>query len=111
MIAGPSGVGKGTVVREVLSRIPDGLVLSVSATTRPPRPGETDGTDYYFVDDEGFDRMVADGEMLEWAEVFHGHRYGTPSGPSDCTVTPATTSCSRSTSRELAGCGSGCPTP
>ena len=81
MIAGPSGVGKGTVVREVLSRIPDGLVLSVSATTRPPRPGETDGTDYYFVDDEGFDRMVAGGEMLEWAEVFHGHRYGTPSGP------------------------------
>jgi len=81
VIAGPSGVGKGTVVREVLSRIPDGLVLSVSATTRPPRPGETDGTDYYFVDDEGFDRMVAGGELLEWAEVFHGHRYGTPSGP------------------------------
>ncbi len=81
MIAGPSGVGKGTVVREVLSRIPDGLALSVSATTRPPRPGETDGTDYYFVDDEDFDRMVAGGEMLEWAEVFHGHRYGTPSGP------------------------------
>ncbi len=81
MIAGPSGVGKGTVVREVLSRIPDGLALSVSATTRPPRPGETDGTDYYFVDDGDFDRMVAGGEMLEWAEVFHGHRYGTPSGP------------------------------
>lgn len=81
MIAGPSGVGKGTVVREVLSRIPDGLALSVSATTRPPRAGETDGTDYYFVDDEDFDRMVAGGEMLEWAEVFHGHRYGTPSGP------------------------------
>jgi len=69
------------VVREVLSRIPDGLALSVSATTRPPRAGETDGTDYYFVDDEDFDRMVAGGEMLEWAEVFHGHRYGTPSGP------------------------------
>jgi guanylate kinase len=81
VIAGPSGVGKGTVVREVLSRIPDGLALSVSATTRPPRPGETDGIDYYFVDDEDFDRMVAGGEMLEWAEVFHGHRYGTPSGP------------------------------
>jgi guanylate kinase len=81
VIAGPSGVGKGTVVREVLSRTPERLVLSVSATTRPPRPGETDGTDYYFVDDEDFDRMVAGGEMLEWAEVFHGHRYGTPSGP------------------------------
>ena len=81
MIAGPSGVGKGTVVREVLSQVSDGLVLSVSATTRPPRPGEVDGTDYYFVDDAGFDRMVTDGEMLEWAEVFHGHRYGTPAGP------------------------------
>ncbi|MGZ8597204.1 MAG: guanylate kinase [Actinomycetota bacterium] len=80
VIAGPSGVGKGTVVREVLSQVPDGLVLSVSATTRPPRPGEVDGTDYYFVDDAGFDRMVTDGEMLEWAEVFHGHRYGTPAG-------------------------------
>ena len=81
MIAGPSGVGKGTVVRRVLSRIPDGLDLSISATTRPPRPVETDGVDYVFVDDAGFDRMVHDGEMLEWAEVFHGHRYGTPGGP------------------------------
>lgn len=81
MIAGPSGVGKGTVVREVRSRVPDELVLSVSATTRPPRAGETDGVDYVFVDDDGFDRLVADGEMLEWAEVFHGHRYGTPAPP------------------------------
>ena len=81
MIAGPSGVGKGTLVREVRSRLPQGYVLSVSATTRAPRPGEVDGTDYYFVDDAGFDRMVGDGEMLEWAEVFHGHRYGTPAGP------------------------------
>ena len=111
MIAGPSGVGKGTVVREVLSRVPDGLVLSVSATTRPPRPGEVDGTDYYFVDDAGFDRMVTDGEMLEWAEVFHGHRYGTPCRTSQ----PASRCrsmmwCSRSTSREPAGYGSGFPT-
>jgi guanylate kinase len=81
VIAGPSGVGKGTVVREVRSRVPDELVLSVSATTRPPRAGETDGVDYVFVDDDGFDRLVADGEMLEWAEVFHGHRYGTPAPP------------------------------
>ncbi len=58
-------------------------MLSVSATTRPPRDGEVDGTDYYFVDDAGFDRMVADGEMLEWAEVFRGHRYGTPKGAVD----------------------------
>ena len=80
MIAGPSGVGKGTVVRAILARVPHGLVLSVSATTRPPRPGEFDGTDYFFVDDEGFDRMVADGELLEWAEVFHGIATG-PRGP------------------------------
>jgi len=81
VIAGPSGVGKGTVVRAVRSRVPGDLVLSVSATTRPPRAGEVDGVDYFFVDAAGFDRMVADGEMLEWAEVFHGHRYGTPAGP------------------------------
>lgn len=81
MIAGPSGVGKGTVVRNVRSRIPGDLVLSVSATTRPPRPGEVDGTDYLFVDDAEFDRMVREKELLEWAEVFHGHRYGTPAGP------------------------------
>jgi guanylate kinase len=83
VIAGPSGVGKGTIVRRVRSRVPDELVLSVSATTRPPRPGEVDGIDYFFIDGAGFDRMVADGEMLEWAEVFHGHRYGTPAGPVD----------------------------
>jgi len=81
VIAGPSGVGKGTVVRSIRSRIAEGLVLSVSATTRPPRAREVDGVDYYFVDEPGFDRMVADAEMLEWAEVFHGHRYGTPAGP------------------------------
>ena len=81
MIAGPSGVGKGTVVQRVRSRMPGDLVLSVSATTRPPRPGEVEGADYFFVDDAEFDRMVGDGELLEWAEVFHGHRYGTPAGP------------------------------
>jgi guanylate kinase len=81
VIAGPSGVGKGTVVRAVRSLVSGDAVLSVSATTRPPRRGEVDGVDYYFVDDAGFDRMVDDGEMLEWAEVFHGHRYGTPAGP------------------------------
>lgn len=81
VIAGPSGVGKGTVVREVLERVHDRLVLSVSATTRPPRPSEVDGVDYFFVDDAGFDRMIDDGEMLEWAEVYRGHRSGTPAGP------------------------------
>jgi guanylate kinase len=57
------------------------LVLSVSATTRPPRPTEVKEVDYLFVDDAEFDRMVTDGELLEWAEVFDGHRYGTPAVP------------------------------
>jgi guanylate kinase len=65
----------------VRSRVPGDLVLSVSATTRQPRAGVVDGIDYFFVEAAGFDRMVADGEMLEWAEVFRGHRYGTPAGP------------------------------
>lgn len=80
MIAGPSGVGKGKLVKELLTRDPGGLVLSVSATTRPARPEEVDGRDYFFVDEQGFDRLIADGDLLEWAEVFGGHRYGTPRG-------------------------------
>jgi guanylate kinase len=72
-------VGKGTVVRRVLQRVP-GLYLSVSVTTRPPRPAERDGVDYVFVSDEEFDRMSAERELLEWADVF-GHRYGTPAEP------------------------------
>ena len=77
MIAGPSGVGKGSVVKGLLSGGSQGPVLSVSATTRPPRPNEVDGRDYLFLDDEGFQRMVQDDGLLEWAEVF-GNRYGTP---------------------------------
>ncbi|MDP9331289.1 MAG: guanylate kinase [Actinomycetota bacterium] len=77
VIAGPSGVGKGSVVKELLSREPDGLVLSVSATTRPPRPGELDGRDYSFVSHDRFEEMAARGALLEWAEVF-GNKYGTP---------------------------------
>jgi guanylate kinase len=80
VIAGPSGVGKGKLVKELLARDPDRLVLSISATTRPPRPDEVDGLDYFFVDEAGFDRLIADGDLLEWAEVFGGHRYGTPRG-------------------------------
>ena len=80
MIAGPSGVGKGKVVKELVARDPEGLVVSVSATTREPRPDEVDGVDYFFVDEEGFDRLVDDGDLLEWAEVFGGNRYGTPRG-------------------------------
>jgi guanylate kinase len=78
VLAGPSGVGKGSVVERLRSRDPEGLAVSISATTRRMRSGETDGVDYLFVDDAGFDRMIADGELLEWAEVYPGRRYGTP---------------------------------
>jgi guanylate kinase len=80
VLAGPTAVGKGTVSADVRARYPE-VWLSVSATTRPPRPGEVDGVHYLFVQPEEFDRMVADGEMLEWAVVHGRHRYGTPRGP------------------------------
>ena len=79
VVSGPSGVGKSTVVRALLLRATQAW-LSVSATTRPARPGEVDGHDYFFVDASGFDAMIAGGELLEWAE-FAGNRYGTPRGP------------------------------
>jgi guanylate kinase len=78
VLAGPSGVGKGSVVRELVAKDPS-LSLSVSVTTRPPRPGEVDGVDYFFVDEDAFARMVEAGELLEWAEIV-GHRSGTPKG-------------------------------
>jgi guanylate kinase len=77
VIAGPSGVGKGSVVIGLLAGDTH-LVRSISATTRAPRPSEIDAVDYLFVDDAGFDAMVNHGDLLEWAEVFHGNRYGTP---------------------------------
>ncbi len=81
VLAGPSGVGKSTVVTALRPVMP-GLLFSVSATTRAPRPGEVDGRDYHFVDDREFDRMIADGELLEWAEIHGGlHRSGTPWRP------------------------------
>ena len=75
ILSGPSGVGKGTVCRALITQMPQ-LKLSVSATTRMPRPGETEGREYYFLTDETFERMQAEGAFLEWANV-HGHRYGT----------------------------------
>jgi len=75
VITGPSGVGKGTLIRGLLERLPE-LELSVSATTRPPRPGERDGVDYHFLTPEEFDRAVANGEFVEHA-TYSGHRYGT----------------------------------
>ena len=79
VLSGPSGVGKGTVLAAIRQRFPQ-VWLSVSATTRPPRPGETEGVEYHFVDDAEFDRLVAAGEFLEHAE-YAGHRYGTPRQP------------------------------
>ncbi|HEY8116548.1 MAG TPA: guanylate kinase [Actinomycetota bacterium] len=79
VVAGPSGVGKGTVVRLVRERNPS-IHLSVSATTRAPRSSEREGVDYRFVSEEAFDRMIEAGELLEWEEIF-GHRSGTPAEP------------------------------
>ena len=78
ILSSPSGAGKTTLSRMLLNNDQD-IKLSVSATTRPPRPGEEDGKHYHFVSNAEFDRMVADDEFYEWAEVF-GHRYGTPKG-------------------------------
>ena len=77
VVAGPTAVGKGTVLQQVVATQPN-IEMSVSATTRPPREGEVDGVDYYFVDDDRFDQMIAQGELLEWAVVHGVHRYGTP---------------------------------
>ena len=83
MLAGPSGVGKSSVVAE-LRRIGAPLWFSVSATTRAARPGEVDGVDYRFVSADEFDRMITHGELLEWAEIHRGmHRSGTPRAPVD----------------------------
>ncbi len=79
MIAAPSGAGKSTITRALLATEPE-LSLSISATTRLPRPGEKDGVHYHFRTQAGFDAMVADGAMLEWATVF-GRSYGTPRAP------------------------------
>ena len=76
VISGPGGVGKGTVVRRLLERHPE-LAVSVSATTRSPRPGEVDGTHYHFLSNAAFESLVAGGGFLEWA-AFGGNRYGTP---------------------------------
>lgn len=80
VLAGPTAVGKGTVAGYIREHFPE-VLLSVSATTRPPRPGEVDGVSYYFVDDPEFDRMIAAGEFLEWARVHNAYRYGTPRAP------------------------------
>lgn len=85
VLAGPTAVGKGTVAAHIREHEPE-IHLSVSATTRPPRPGEIDGVHYYFVDDAEFDRLIADGELLEHAVVHNRSRYGTPRAPIDAAL-------------------------
>ena len=80
VLAGPTAVGKGTVSAAIRERYPQ-IWLSVSATTRAPRPGEVDGVHYRFVDEQEFTRLIDDGQMLEWAVVHGRNKYGTPRGP------------------------------
>ena len=76
IVSGPSGVGKGTILKELMRRDPT-LRFSVSATTRAPRPGEVEGVNYFFVDKQGFEKMIEDGQLLEHA-FYAGNYYGTP---------------------------------
>lgn len=85
VLSGPSGVGKSTVVASLRREYPD-VWLSVSVTTRRPRPGEEDGVQYHFVSDEEFDELVAQDQLLEWAQ-FAGNRYGTPRAPVQARLT------------------------
>lgn len=80
VLAGPTAVGKGTVSAWIRENAPD-VWVSVSVTTRPPRPGEIDGVHYHFIDDDTFDAMIAGGRLLEWAVVHGAFRYGTPRAP------------------------------
>ena len=84
IISGPSGAGKGTLVKELVGRVPD-IWVSVSVTTRAPRPGEVEGRHYFFISGDEFDELVATDGLLEWAEV-HGNRYGTPRAAVDAQV-------------------------
>ncbi|MEO8547658.1 MAG: guanylate kinase [Sphingomicrobium sp.] len=79
VLSSPSGAGKSTISRMLLESDPT-ITMSISATTRPKRPGERDDVDYHFVGDSDFDAMIAAGDFVEWAPVF-GHRYGTPKVP------------------------------
>ena len=76
VVTGPSGAGKGTLIKGLLDRV-SGLQIAISATTRPQRPGEVDGHDYWFLSDEEFTRRVDAGEFLEWVPYVSGRRYGT----------------------------------
>ena len=75
VVSAPSGAGKSTLAQRLVRSVPD-LIFSISFTTRKPRPGEVDGQDYFFIDDDRFDAMVREGGFVEWVQVY-GHRYGT----------------------------------
>src|SRR5947209_17439494 len=79
VLSSPSGAGKSTISRMLLAADRE-VTMSVSATTRPMRPGEVEGADYHFVDEAEFERLIAASEFVEWAPVF-GYRYGTPKAP------------------------------
>jgi guanylate kinase len=89
VLTGPSGVGKGTLVRALLSRHPE-LSLSISATTRPPRAGEVGGKDYYFLSRQEFEAMIGREDLLEWAE-YAGNYYGTPRAPVEAQISEGKT--------------------
>ena len=80
VLSGPTAVGKGTVVTRLIQEHPE-IFVSVSVTTRPPRPAEVDGVHYHFMSEAEFDALIAEGALLEWATVHGVHRYGTPRGP------------------------------
>ena len=80
VLSGPTAVGKGTVVTRLIQLHPE-IFVSISVTTRAPRPGEIDGVHYHFVSDDQFDTLIADGALLEWAVVHGVQRYGTPLAP------------------------------
>lgn len=83
ILCGPTAVGKGTVVGSLRDRYPGKFYLSISSTTRKPRPGEVEGRTYFFVSREKFKELIDSGGMLEWAEVHHQNFYGTPAKPVD----------------------------
>ena len=106
VITGPSGVGKGTLIGELLEQV-SGLELSVSATTREPRHGEVDCRDYHFLDRDEFDRRAREGEFLEHA-TYSGNRYGTLRSEVERRLAGGSRSSWRSRSRGLARCGPRC---
>ena len=108
VLAGPTAVGKGTVAADVRDHHPE-IWISVSATTRAPRPGEQDGVHYCFVSDEEFDRMVAEDELLEWAVVHRPPATARRAARSSRRSPTAARRCSRSTSRARARCARRCP--